>query len=57
MNSTLKASMALIMEKYLLEFRNDPNSSDLGTIQHYAMKFADDYERYLKAYRDFKEEK
>lgn len=56
MNSTLKAALALMMEKYLLEFKHDPNNSELGTIQHYAMSFADDYERYLRAYKEFKED-
>lgn len=56
MNSTLKTSMAIMMEKYLLEFRNDPKNGDLGVVQYYAMKFADDYERYLRAYKEFKED-
>lgn len=56
MNKTLKTSMAMMMEKYLLEFRNDPQSNDLGVVQHYAMKFADDFERYLRAYHEFKED-
>lgn len=56
MKHTLKASLALLMEKYLIEFMRDPNYKDAGQIQHYATKFADDYERYLRAYNDFKED-
>lgn len=44
-----------MLVKYLLEFTKEPQK-DISTIEHYAEKFVSDYERYLVAYNEFKED-
>ena len=56
MNSTLKSSLEIVAEKVLREFLNDPNNSKPGIAKWYASRIAGAYERYLKAYREFKED-
>jgi len=55
MNKTIKDSMREILFKFLYDFRNEPDK-DVSTMQHYVDKFVDDFERYLSAYKDFKED-
>lgn len=55
MKKVLKQSMEIILVKHLMEFTREPNK-DLSTIKHYAETFTNEYEKYLMAYNEFKED-
>lgn len=55
MKQVVKDGMQGIFKKFLLEFRNE-ETPDKETIAHYAHKMVDEVERYLKAFKDFKED-
>ena len=55
MKPVVKQSMVNMMTKYLMNFRAEPDKDD-AQIASYASHFADEFERYLSAYNDFKEE-
>ena len=56
MKSVIRKSMKEMLAKLLIDFRNEPDK-DLAQIEHYAEKFVEDFERYLTAYHEFKEDK
>lgn len=55
MKRVIKQSMKELMVKYLTEFRHEKDK-DTTTIEHYANNFVNEFERYLSAYHDFKED-
>lgn len=55
MNKTIKQSMKEMLYTRLLEFSYE-TTKDLSTVEHYAEKFVEDFERYLRAYKEFKED-
>jgi len=52
---TIKASMKEILFKFLVDFQAEP-VKDADTMKHYCDKYVDDFERYLRAYHEFKED-
>ncbi len=55
MKKVLKESMESMLTKTLTEFSHE-KEQDPETIKCYTDKFIDDFERYLRAYNEFKEE-
>ena len=55
MKATIKASLKMLIEKALTEFSRE---SDQGAqqVDAYAKSVVDDFERYMKAYYEFKED-
>lgn len=55
MKRVIKEGMKNLVVKYLSEFARE-NEKDAGTIEHYANNFVNDFERWMAAYNDFKED-
>lgn len=55
MKATLKHALKEFMVKHLVDFSKEANK-DTETIDYYADHCISEFERYLKAYYDFKEE-
>ena len=56
MKDVIRQSMKEMLVKLLLEFTNDSARKDVPLIEHYAESFCENFERYLKAYHEFKED-
>ena len=56
MKAVIRQSMKEMLNKLLLEFCNDGTRKDSAVIEHYAESFVENFERYLKAYHEFKED-
>lgn len=55
MKKVIKKSMKELLIKYLTEFRAEDDKDNLQ-IESYANNFVTEFERYLEAYNDFKED-
>ena len=55
MKRVIKDSFKGIMVKHLIDFALEKDK-DLHTIEHYADHCVTEFERYLRAYNEFKEE-
>ena len=55
MNKTIRSSMKEMAYRHLLEFSYE-SDKDLATVEHYAEEFVKKFEKYLEAYKDFKED-
>ena len=55
MKAVMKKALKDFMVKHLNDFRNEEHK-DAETIDYYADHCISEFERYLKAYYDFKEE-
>ena len=55
MKKAIKEGMKNLVVKYLTEFAHD-KEKDAGTIECYANNFVNDFERWMAAYNDFKED-
>ncbi len=55
MKKEIKQSMKKLLMARLEEFSHEPKQ-DKVTIEHYANNFVTEFERYLRAYNDFKED-
>lgn len=55
MKRVIKDSFKGIMVKHLIDFALEKDK-DLRTIEHYADHCVTEFERYLRAYNEFKEE-
>jgi len=56
MKRVIRDSFKGIMIKHLIDFVLEKDK-DLETIEHYAEHCVNEFERYLRAYNDFKEER
>lgn len=56
MKRVLRESLKGILVKHLMDFTMEKDKT-LATIEHYAEHSVTEFERYLEAYNDFKEEK
>lgn len=56
MKAVIRQSMKEMLFKLLLEYNNDTTRKDNAVIEHYAESFVENFERYLKAYNEFKED-
>lgn len=56
MKKVIRNSFKGIMVKHLIDFALEKDKS-LNTIEHYAEHCVEEFERYLRAYNEFKEEK
>jgi len=56
MKRVIRDSFKGIMVKHLIDFALEKDK-DLATIEHYAEHCVNEFERYLRAYNDFKEER
>lgn len=56
MKAAMKNALKAFMVKHLEDFKNEANK-DAETIDYYADHCISEFERYLKAYSDFKEDK
>ena len=55
MKATVKASLKMLIEKALTEFSRESNQGE-EQIDAYAKNVVNDFERYLRAYYEFKED-
>lgn len=55
MKATIKASLKMLIEKALTEFSRESNQGE-EQVEAYAKSVVSDFERYLKAYYEFKED-
>lgn len=55
MKPVIKQSMETILIKYLNEFLTE-KEKDFSTVEHYAHNCVEEFDRYLKAYNEFKED-
>lgn len=55
MKKVIKQSLKELFFKYLMEFRHETDK-DSRQIESYANNFVTEFERYLEAYNDFKED-
>ena len=55
MKKVIRKSMKEILFKHLVDFANEKDK-DTATIEHYAEHFVDEFDRYLQAYKEFKED-
>lgn len=55
MKKILKKSMKQMLIKYLAEFSKEKDQSP-AQVETYANNFVNEYERYLNAYNEFKED-
>lgn len=56
MKRTIKQSLKMIMFKYLLEYANCERNKDFSEAEHFAERFVEEFDRYLTAYYEFKED-
>lgn len=55
MKAVQRNALKEILMKHLIDFRNEENK-DVSVMEHYAEHSVEEFERYLKAYHEFKED-